>query len=200
MAPAPEPAEVEPWRGGTWQELIQGADEVTGADLEHGNTLVGVPMCIIRATYRQGDYVSPLTKSPGWYVSLETVIAPENEITKGIRRNRIPEDNQEYALDMAGERLVFNEGGTGVYRQITAYLEAKGLIRIGADLPDDGHYGESRFDVSPAEWEVPDGGVRYGIDGLPVLDFNLRLMCPRGLRVSEYENEYTKAGVTRYIG
>jgi hypothetical protein len=199
-----EPAysEVTPWTGGSWEDLTHDADEVRGADLERGALLVGVPMCIIRATFRQGDYMSAKIDAVGWYVSLDTVIGPEPEIARAIRRKRIPEENLS-SVPEPGETLIFNEGGTGVYRQIVEYLAAKKRILIKSDLPETGAYGESRYDVLPPEWEYPDRDgpeLRYGPDGTPTVSFEVRLLCPRGLRSSEYENEYTKAGVTRYIG
>jgi hypothetical protein len=197
----PPPAEeVKPWSGGSWEDITRDADEVFGADLEKGNQLIGVPMCIIRATFRQGDYMSAKIDNKGWYVSLDTIIAPQTEIDRAIRRGRIPEEN---TVPEPGEHLIFNEGGTGVYRQVVEYLAAKNRIQIKSDLPETGAYGESRYDVLPPEWDYPEHGqydLRFDPDGNPVVSFEIRLLCPRGLRSSEYENEYTKQGVTRYLG
>lgn len=194
--------DIEPWTGGSWEELTAGADEVFGADLEKGASLIGVPMCLISAEFRQGDFANAKTSEAGWYVSLTTIVGPEAEINRAIRRGRIPEEIQGQVEP--GERLLFNEGGTGIYRQIVAYLEAKGIIRIDSELPGEGRYGESRYDVLPSQWEIREdiknGTLKIGPDGLRSLYFSLRILCPRGLRSSEYENEYTKQGVTRYIG
>lgn len=197
----PPPAdEVTPWTGGSWEDVTRDADEVFGADLEKGNTLIGVPMCIIRATFRQGDFLNAKIDDKGWYVSLDTIIGPDDEIRRAIRRDRIPEANREN-LPEAGEHLVFNEGGTGVYRQMVEYLVNKGRILIKSDKPEQGAYGESRYDILPPEWEYPATGyeLRFDNDGNPVVSFEVRLLCPRGLRLSEYENEYTKQGETRYF-
>jgi len=187
------------WMGGDWESLTTGADEIQGADLEKGAQLIGVPMCLIGATFQQGDYVQ--NGVTGWYVSLETVIGPQAEIDRAYRRNRIPDD---IAVPEPGERLVFNEGGTGVYRQIVEYLEAKGLIRINSDAPKNGPWGECRYDILPSEWDVREdiaaSVTKIKPDGTRVLSFPIRLLCPRGLRSSEYTNEYTKQGITRYLG
>jgi hypothetical protein len=191
---------VEPWRGGSWEGLTAGADEWAGADLEKGAQLIGVPMCLILATFRQGDIKSNISKEFGWYVSLDTVIAPQAEIDRAIRRNRIPD---EVTVPEPGERLVFNEGGTGVYRQVVAYLEMRGYIRIDSELPTEGAYGKSRYDVLPPEWQIRKDltaeSLKIAPDGTRTVQFHIRLLCPRGLRSSKYENEWTKAGETRYI-
>jgi hypothetical protein len=195
VAPLPQP-----WTGGEWEELAASADQVQGADLEKGGQLIGIPMCLVKAVFRQGNYLQ--NGVTGWYVSLETIIGPPEEITRAIRRGRIPE-NVDISVE-PGERLVFNEGGTGVYRQIVEYLEAKGLVRIDSPLPKTGKWGECRYDVLPTEWtlreDIAPEVLRIGPDGTRTMDFDIRLLCPRGLRQSKYENEYTKEGVTRYLG
>jgi hypothetical protein len=166
------------------------------ADLEQGQALIGVPMCLIQATFRRGDFADK-DGVKGFYVSLDTIVAPEEEIARAVRRKRIPDDA---VYVEPGEHLVFNEGGTGVYRQIVAYLESQGRILIKSDLPAEGAYGESRFDITPAGWDVDESAdFKVGEDGQLALAFSIRLLCPRGLRSSEYENQYTKSGVTRYI-
>jgi len=182
-----------------WADVTQDADRVDGADLERGANLIGVPMCITKAVFRQGGFLNQ--GITGWYVSLEAVIAPAVEIARAYRRGRIPEDTE--LTVQPGEDIVFNEGGTGVYRQIVQYLEAKGLVTL-PEGPELGKYGDSRFDTLPPEWTVNVEDIqsvtRIGPDGERTLTFDIKLLCPRGLRSSEYENEYTKQGVTRYLG
>jgi hypothetical protein len=190
------------YQGESWETLTAEAHEVFGADLEKGDQLIGVPMCLIMATFRKGDITNVKTGEKGFYVSLDTIIAPQAEIDKAYKRGRITAEN----MDMLspGEHLVFNEGGTGVYRQIVAYLEATGRIKITSDLPTEGAFGESRHDISPAEWDVDESAeFKRGDDGQLAVAFSIRLLCPRGLRASDYENEYTPSGKssrTRYIG
>ena len=188
----------EPWQGGTWDELTRDAHEVFGADLEKGAQLVGVPFCVVAVTFRPG-LMNARTGELMFYASLDAIVAPDDIITR--RLPRIPAENQEYARDMAGSHVVFNEGGTGVYRQIIAYLENQGRLTINSDLPREGRSGESRFDLSPREWHVDDTAeLKLDDAGNPTLTFAVRLLCPRGLRSSEYENEYSKEATTRYFG
>lgn len=183
----------------TWEELAAESTEFFGADLEKGDALIGVPFAIVRATFRPGDFARRDFKDMnGDIVFLDIIVGPQSEIDKGIRRERIAEPVQVEA----GEHLGINEGGTGVYRQIVQYLEAGGFIRLpNPDGPMDGRYGESRLDAPVKLWQVREDAIsRINERGEPTVSFNLRILCPRGLRASNYENEYTKSGVTRYIG
>ena len=188
------------YQGEDWDTLTRDAIEVFGADLEKGAQLVGMPMCIVQATYRPGI----MNKDNGemmFYMSLDTIIAPERELDKAFKRGRITQEQRDSFEP--GEHLVFNEGGTGVYRQVTALLEATNRIKIKSDLPREGAYGESRFDISPKQWDV-DESAEFRLDesGNPTLAFSVRILCPRGLRTSEYPNEFSPSGKaeTRYIG
>jgi hypothetical protein len=191
------PGVPEAWAGGTWEELTRDATEVFGADLEKGAQLVGIPFCLIMATYRPG-FVKP-DGTTGFYVSLDAIIGPEEQITRAVRRGRVPEGHE--ILVDPEEHIVFNEGGTGVYRQVSQFLEASGRIKINSDLPREGKSGESRYDISPAEWDVdPSAEFKLDAAGNPTVGFSIRLLCPRGLRESEYDNEYgPDKVVTRYI-
>ena len=181
-----------------WQQLTAGAQTVAGGDLEKGDILIGYPFCITRVTFRQGDYANPKTGEKGFYATLEITVGPSNEIARGIRRGRIPENNAG-AVD-PGENLVFNEAGTGVYRQLVKFLAMTNRIKIESDLPEEGPYGETRYDIFPDKWDVDDTAeFKLDNDGKPVVSFGIKLLCPRGLRSSDYENEYTKSGHTRYI-
>jgi len=80
--------------------------------------------------------------------------------------------------------------------------ESVGWITL-PDGPDGGKYGESRLDTPLANWTLNTGApVEYTVNGEgdPVFSAAVRLLCPRGLKVSEYENDYTKEGRTRYFG
>jgi hypothetical protein len=188
-----------PYRGEDWETLVSTGQEVFGADLEAGDNLIGMPFVIVAATFRPSDIARPGTKGTGDYVSLDIVIGPDNEIQRGVRRKRISAESAQ--LFDPGEHLIFNEGGTGVYRQIVAYLESMDWIKL-PEGPDQGAYGESRYDTPVSAWQIDRDAATatVGTDGRLTVVFNLRLICPRGLRASDYENEFTKAGRTRYIG
>lgn len=172
------------------------SDQVAGHDLAKDqllDALVNVPFKVTALTFRRG------TKKPGveWdpaYVSCETVIAPEHV----LKRRRVDMSMMPFEPD---SQVVFNDGSTGIYRQIVAYLAAKGIISIPETLPEAGGYGETRYDLPPSEWsEIHAGELTYSDDGFAEYVVSIRLTCPRGLRLSEYENDYNPSGnKTRYL-
>lgn len=184
----------QPYAGEDWETLTRQADEVFGADLEKGDTLIGVPFLIVRATYRLGDITSPVTKVKGYYVSLDLIVGPAADLARAVRRGRVTEP-----LSVEpGEHLIINEGGTGAYRQVTEYLESRGQIEL-PEGPASGAYGISRFDAPLSKWGIT-GNRKISDDGeILSAEFDIRLYCPRGLRSSEYTNDYTQSGKTRYI-
>lgn len=176
----------------SWDDLASTAHEVLGADLakdELMDALVGVPFIITRVTFRRG------IKRNGYqaaYVSCEAVIAPESE----LRKRRVNLDNLPFA---PGGSVVFNDGSTGIYRQVVAYLRAAGFITL-PDGPEEGESGVSIYDLAPADWTAVNiGELGADSDGFTTYDANIRLKCPRGLRLSTYTNDAGDAK-TRYFG
>jgi hypothetical protein len=183
-----------------WTDLVSGAAVVPGADLVPGGILKGVPFVITSATFRPGDYLSAVTGIKPHYVSLEIVTGDETAFRQAVKRGRVTE---ECGID-PGEELVFNEAGTGVYRQVVSAFESFGWITL-PEGPMEGPYGSSRLDTSPDAWEFTDAAaaagveVRFDAEGRLVVSAPVWLHAKRGLRVSEYENDFTKEGVTRYL-
>lgn len=194
--------EVEPYIPGqeSWESLKTSADEVLGHELikdETADRLIGVPFIITRVVFREGVQ----RKGAKWrddFVSCEAVVAPENILTDKAKRGKLinPATGERVAVDELpvepDEHIIFNDGSTGIYRQIMMYLSQKGLIILPDKLPEMGGKGESRYDLPRSEWAE---GSQNGTNGIPV-----RLYAPRGLRYSEYQNDYTEDGKTRYIG
>jgi hypothetical protein len=190
----------------SWTDLASGAVVAPGADLIPGDLLTGVPFIITAVTLRPSDYASardttyvPAMAKPH-YASLEVVTGDDAEFARARKRNRITE---ECPVD-PGEELIFNESGTGVYRQIVGAFEAFGWI-ILPDGPQEGPYGESRLDAPPESWEFTADGIAAGLvqrfdsGGATVVNAPVLIYVKRGLRRSEYENDFTKEAVTRYL-
>jgi hypothetical protein len=184
-----------------WGTLIEGADTVLGADLVSGtenwelfDALQGVPFMITRVVYRPSDFGGATEAN---YVSCEAVLAPASILVrKHVDLSTLPFD--------PGGMVIFNDGSTGIARQITEYLHAAGYIVVvpdGTDLQPGGKKGESSFDLPVSKWaHIRAGDMRFGPDGQPAYSADVRLNCPRGIRISEgYENAYTKDGKTRYL-
>lgn len=177
-----------------WNSLLAESDQAVGSELiteDALDKLMKVPFVIVSVTYRDGvkrmgmDYRDD-------YVSCEAIVAPEPVLVQKVRMGRLK------LADISvepSERILFNDGSTGIYREITRYLHEKGIIRLPEPIVETGGKGESSFDLPRSRWETGSEAATSGIA--------IRLHCPRGLRFSEYENEYTADGSrakTRYIG
>lgn len=122
-------------------------------------------------------------------------------IRKGVKRQagniwlaEYPDHEDEgYAsleiLTRDGNRYVFNDGSTGVYRQIVAFLASVGYIELPEGPRGNAKAGTSVLDTTPEEWaDIRQGDVTYDKDGFTCYSSNIRLYCARGLRVSRYPN------------
>lgn len=158
---------------------------ISSAQLEKDKArLLGVPHIITRVTYRPGIEERD-------YVSVEAVVADVDTLKYEIKRGRIP-NVAEYA-DLAveaEEHIVYNDGSTGVRRQLTHLLHNMGLIEVpdvGQDLgifdtPYDGwsvitQTGLMNGDAEDEKIEVPD--FTQSPSGAP-----LAIVVGHGLRVS----------------
>lgn len=180
-----------------WSDLVADSHTVMGNDLakdELLDALVGVPFLIHSLTFRRG------INKPGipWdsaVCAAEAVLADEQT----MKRRRVN------MLDLPFEpnqTVIFNDGSTGIYRQLVAFLEAAGYIHISHDLPEAGGMGESRYDLPPSEWTEIHAGEIFINPATEFVEYraNIRLTCPRGLRLSEYQNDFNPTGgKTRYL-
>jgi hypothetical protein len=195
LSPAYElPAEVSPLD--TWATLTADAHTTTGASLfkeEALARLVGVPQLITSFTFRPG-IKDKATGTVFDYVSVESMIAPETELKRALRRGQFPVDTAE--LLTPGETVVFNDGSTGIFRQVTRYLESIGAIVL-PDGENEGEKGASRYDRPREEWKGSAVPITRDNNGtLSDTRYPVRLMLPRGLRSSTYTNAYTSGDET----
>lgn len=176
------PIAVDAW----WSD--KDADDVEGYDLLKDAALfqlVGVPFMGTKVIFREGV----LRKGNDYrddYASLELRVAPESIIKASLvrivtRRNahKIPSESLMAEPD---EQLVLNDGSTGIYRQIVQYLVMKGHVTL-PEGPEEGEKGDSIYDLPRSQWLTGAEQASEGID--------IKLKCSRGLRFSEYKNEYT---------
>ena len=177
-------------------DLVRQAAVVDGADLTKNKAgLIGVPFIIVSVTYRDGISKGQQRAN---YLSIEIVTADVKTWEARVKKGFIP-DNCPFGPE---ESLVFNDGSTGVARQVTAYLHDRGVIDIG--MPEDatanlnGPMGESPYDKYRADWATPhvdDVEFRLPTATAPAL------YCPRGLRESDYLIEGSKEkSYTYYLG
>jgi len=173
---------VSPGQGSFDQRML-GATIIDSAALEQDKlALVGVPMIVTRVTYR------PKTSlQERGYVSVEAVLGSEKFIRNAISRNWMPGVTDlsqfRYAPD---EKIVFNDGGTGIRRQLTMILHAQERLNVG-EIVDD-----ATFDIDWTEWQSFDTSTKQkvGDQEIQVPDFrDVRVAATRGLRVSNYTIE-----------
>lgn len=161
-----------------WENQTAQADEVIGHSLIGGkeneetlDNLVGVPFLVESVTFRPGDInIAPKGQTAVYrdYVSVEALIHPAYQ--KKFKRSRV----------------VFNDGSTGIYRQVVAYLAARGYVTVDETVAEKAPSNESRYDVSYSQPTTP------GEPNKPA-EFSVRLYCPEGLRKSGYTSEYGEA-------
>lgn len=195
-----QPARIQPWNGGTvatqslFADLIADTTAIIDtASLEKDKmTLVGVPMVITRVTYRPK---AALVERG--FVSVEAVVGDEEHVTNAIRRGWIPTvetvDQFPFAYE---EKIVFNDGSTGIRRQLTAILHAQGYINVGEFVDN------STFDIDWSEWESFNSVTtqKVGDEMIEIPDFpDLRIFARRGLRVSEYTADGIGDATTFYL-
>jgi hypothetical protein len=174
----------------SWDSLKGESDSVLGFDLAKGelaDALEGIPHMITRVVFRPG------IRPDSSMVSCEGIVAPEEVLRK--RRVNIAD----LPFEPEGT-IVYNDGSTGIYRQIMRYLEAKSIIRIEGAIRDQGKLGESSYDLGfnrVLHSDAVHGGIKA--NGEYEYYVNIRLYCPRGLRLSDYDYNGQPAK-TRYLG
>lgn len=191
--------------GEDWQSLTGRADELLGYDLARDETaddLVGVPFVVTKAVFRPGMLRDKLRSA---YVSCEVRTSPTLDIRLiNARResSKLPRLTDLDSLAFGPDsHVVFNDGSTGVYRQIVKLLTAKQYITLPTPIVEVGGYGESSFDQPPSQWQsFLAGEDSTDADGFTHYSIDLALYCPRGLRLSLYQNDFTQTGKTRYLG
>lgn len=186
-----------------WQDIQSDAVDLGGADLLDADVidyLVKVPHTIVKVAFYQGKALE--NGHSGAFVSATAMIAPEEILAKRFRGNDKVSDYHGLPF-YGGDIVVYNDGSTGMYRQIVKALHNNGFIALPDPVIEGGEGGNSTYDLHPSQWT--------GIDGqraraLPLKDnnawggveFDIRISAPRGIRYSEYDGP-TGPARTRYI-
>lgn len=184
----------------TWEELQAYANQsfsVVGFTPIDKAELIGVPHVVTAVTFW-----TPKKDQLGM-VSCEATVAGRDVVETAIRRHWVPGVESIDDLRMSpSERIVYNDGGTGLRRQVVMLLHANGFINVGHEDNET----DSRFDTPWPEWTSFTQSRHQGDLG-PVPHISTMhdgtspflLNCMRGLRVSTYTNEYTDEGMTYYF-
>lgn len=174
--------------------------------------LIGVPFVITGITY-QAVPVAPKGKDqPRGFVSVEATIGDVPALSRAVQRRQVPNVNavEELAVDPE-ERIVFNDGSTGIRRQLTNLLDSFDIITVGG-TPTGDRRTDKRFDTpwsigDKVQWESAGEQWRDQGDNPPVpyicQNHNgnaLLIPARRGLRVSQYSDELFGDAETYYLG
>lgn len=194
--PEPSDSVVSAYSSGvntlTFDELMEMESYTTlGFTPLEKEEMKGVPHIITRVTY----WVPK--KDQRGFVSVEATIAGPTHLESAHKRGWISEGQTNVEPN---ERVVYNDGGTGIRRQLTKMFHELGLLNVGGSADD----GDARFDRAWPEWESFSQSREQGEHTVPSFDTNhngnpLIIKQLRGLHVSEYSNEYSDEGVTWYL-
>lgn len=188
-----------------FEAAMEAADHVpvaTGLDLlliqkEDIPKLVGVPFMVVGGTFR--EKLDPRTKKKTDFLTVAAIVASQSILDK--KRIKM-EDKPFGALDLIG----FNDGSTGVRRQIVKYLHERGIIQVTNDeIVEAGPKGESSYDRMVGEWIHHEGGElssrENGDEVFWTWNFELPkgFMAGRGLRISTYGGKNNDDNATKYL-
>lgn len=197
----------------SYEELMQVPGlAVEGATIVDKGWLLGVPHIVTSATFW-----TPKASKDGsrmGMVSLEGITADAKTLERQIRLGRILErhaDGTETRIIKAidelgfypGERIVYNDESTGIRRTVVGWLVKHDLIQLPKTAPK-GFTG-NMLDLPWTAWDAFSENTTQGELVVPRFTkltsgnpFIIHAM--RGLRVSEYSNDYTDEGLTYYFG
>jgi hypothetical protein len=157
--------------------------------------LLGVPHLIISGTYREGF---PRGGAKADYISVEAVIADREILSSPAVMSHIMKLQPDvHGYDdlkvFANEAVVYNDGSTGIRRTMTGYFTQAGIIDPGKPKDPDENVLDRQYQRWASGAEQATERIVAHKTGEP-----FRVIARRGLRKSEYANEYGDA-VTYYI-
>jgi hypothetical protein len=179
LAYEPSQAEMDEWNANVSDAIeVEGYSLYGGKENDHTlDSLVGVPFVIKHVTFRHGDIIPDGMKTPRDYVSVEALIHPK------------------FVHAFPRRYVVFNDGSTGIYRQIVAALVATGQATVPDDMPEEGGSNATRYDVSYSRpIQNADESITWSAP-----EFKIHILCPEGLRRSDYTAPNGVDAVTWYL-
>lgn len=186
-----------------WHSLTQGEMYgLGGLSLTDKMDLLGVPHIITRVTYQVPRVVDKKNDVLRDFVSVEATIAPIEELDKAIQRAWLPNVKSLSELRFEPEeRIIYNDGSTGIRRQLTKMFHTFELIDVGYDE----ELKEGSYDQSWAKWQSFSQTREMGDDVVvPCIGANhngnpLAIFCKRGLYVSHYTHDDYGDSETYYL-
>ena len=190
-----------------FEAAIAAAEEIPaagGLDLElfsgkRLDELKGVPFLVVAGTFREKMDKKGIKQD---FVTLAAIIPSE----RILKKRHISLEGKSIEPGMV---IGFNDGSTGVRRQIVAYLHGNRYIQIVGDdveVVETGSRGDCSYDRLVSEWEDHIHGEvssKEDKEGniLFTYEFKLKngLMANRGLRTSSYGGRNNDENTTKYL-
>jgi hypothetical protein len=182
---------------------IEAADEIQSSGLDIDllkddrlDELKGVPFLVVGGSFREKVIDEKLTD----FVTVIAMVADEAK----LKSRHIQWENKRFHPMMT---FGFNDGGTGVRRQLVAWLHEKDYISVTSDeIVESGTLGQCSYDKKLSEWDAHRiGELTYRKKNgttIATWEFMLEkgLFAPRGIRTSTYKDQFGKDRTTRYLG
>lgn len=170
-------------------DLFDGDDFATGYSLPgyskvDKSWLIGVPHVITRVTFWTPGKVGV------GFCSVEAHVGTEAMLKKAVERGNVEEVRGDGTPKVdAKEPVIYNDGGTGIRRQLVSLLSHFELLTIKSKLPEEGGMGESRYDLPWTQWDSFSGTTRQGDADVPSFQENhngspFRIIVRGGLQAS----------------
>lgn len=177
-----------------------GVFSIPGTELVDKIDLLGVPFIITKLVFQPVAEPTAKVPHPTSFVSIEATTADAARLDQQIRRGKIPNvASIDQLMFEPGARIVFNDGSTGIYRQLVTMLATYGIITLPEGGSKEAEYGTitNIYDLPWTKWVSCTQMDTLKEDGepRPVITLNqngdpFRLVCRRGLYVSTYINEF----------
>lgn len=195
----------------TYAELVADRDNmfsIDGVSLVDKNDLLGVPHVITALTFQRPKAAKKGEDVQRGFVSVEATVAGEDVLRRVVARKLCPNiDSVDSLLVDPNERIVYNDGSTGIRRQLVKLLHSFGIVNVGAAIATDAGFDEPYMgwvDIPDQHWTqqgTDDDGVAITV---PRIETNhngepLRIHVRRGLYVSVYNNDYADDAKTYYL-
>jgi hypothetical protein len=206
VVPADDSGDVDQYSELSYSELL-GLESyrVTGFALLDKRELLGVPHIITRVTYWRPNKNKDGSLQLGM-VSVEAILGDIDTLLMAINRRWVPNVDDMTQLKLQpNERIVYNDGSTGIRRQLTQLFHKIKLINVGSMTAEEEKSGAA-FDRAWPDWESFSQFRRQSeeVGDVPSIGLDHRgrplvIRADRGLSVSEYSNSYTDEGETFYL-
>lgn len=182
-----------------YRQLVESGEayQIPGFGLVSDKSLlIGVPHIIVGVTFQMP--LADKANEFGFrdYVTLRGMIGDQIALDEALERNWVPGGRIPFKPN---ELICYNDGSTGIRREVVNMLNSTGLIKVGdVELPT-----SNPLDKPWTQWEEFSQSVVQGENTVPEFmtnhngnQFLIRVM--RGLRASAYTNEYGDS-VTYYL-